>query len=518
MAVDYLAELAKAAGAFSLSRAAGSTPLEHVFTLIPPAELLRPGAQGEPPSLQLTVSDMKVQPVVTGTRQLDIDLPIIGKWVRVPTPDMPADPLLEDPIGGMPSAERLQQLTGTVTGPLSTTLTTDMPPASLMTSDPGQGQVPGVPAILGRIKGTVNQTISEMKEVLTTLEATAVTASVRIRVVDDQQPSSSATTSLVQVRLPGSSTFTALPTAGVALADGRPFSLTLRLPPLYTELRASAPEVVRLTVFLSIDVSVTPPGAQAVSTSFDFPPVPLVLPTIPVPTIAVLCEDTLFFGRKLVVVPSESLIGQALSAGGRPVGDALALTRQALTDLAAGLTSATAFAGFLASAGAGAAGMTSTAIAATNPAATAAAVLMSIAQSPGQTILVASSQLSTLDAPNLVFNPGGWFGIGRFTANHMASSVIVIGRPGTTISFGQQGGLFKEQLTPFTITTGPTLGCVISSLVPPDATINVPPSNPASRMTIVFGGTVTSFSPKQNQDQISSVAITKPANALLPVT
>ncbi|MGQ0814150.1 MAG: hypothetical protein ACT4O1_06755 [Gemmatimonadota bacterium] len=526
MPVDYLAELTAQGKSFTLAHAAGTNPLVHSFTLTPPAGLISPSRDSQPPTLKLSVTDTVVESTVTGTRDLEIDLPIIGKWVRVPTPDLPADPITENPIGGMPAAERLQQLSGTVTGLLSTTLTTDMPPATLMQSDLSQGQTAGVPALLGRIKGVVNETIKELKEVLKTLDPIAVTAALRIRVVDDQSPSSTTTTSLVQVQF-GSGTLgalTAAPPAGTALVNANPFTFSLRIPPLFSELRAAEPEVVKLSVYVSLDLSVTPPpaGSAPVTTTIDFPPIPLVLPTIPIPTIVVLCENELFFGRKLVVVPSDSLIGQALSAGGRPVGDALTLTNQMLTALSSvigGLAGAASFAGFLTSAGGGAAGMTSTSIAATMPAATAAAVLMSIAQSPGQTIIVASSQLSTLDAPNLVFDPGGWFGIGRFTANAMASSLIVIGRPGTTVSFGQFGGWpIAAQLTPLTITLGPGVGCAISSLVPPGATINIQPTDPASKMTIVFGGTVTSFSPKQNQDQISSVAIARPPAGLMLAT
>jgi hypothetical protein len=512
MAVDYLAELTGQGHSFTFGHAAGANPLVYSFTLTPPVALVKPQRVG-PPKLELSVVDTVAQLVQTGASDFDIDLPIVGKWVRLIAPDLPADPVNENPIGGMPAAERLQKLSGLTTG-LSTTLTTDMPPTSLMTSDAGDEQVPGVPALLGRIKGTVNQVIKELKDVKTLLPSIPVTAALRIRIVDDQDPSSTTTTSLVEASF-AAGAFAAIP-ASTALANANPFTFELRIPPLFSEFRVAAPEVVKLSVYVSLDLSVTPPpaGSPPVSTTIDFPPIPLVLPTIPIPTIVVLCENELFFGRKLVVVPSDSLIGQALSAGGRPVGDALTNANQLLGALAAvtgGLAGTVSFAGFLASAGTGAAGMANTAVAAGMPAATAAAVLMSMANSPGQTIIVASSQLSTLDAPNLVFDPGGYFGIGRFTANDMASSLIVVGRPGTTVSFGQQAGWpFKQEISPLTITLGPGVVCAISSLVPPGATVGIQATDPASKMTVAFGGTVTAFSPKNNQDQITSVGIARP--------
>jgi hypothetical protein len=55
-------------------------------------------------------------------------------------------------------------------------------------------------------------------------------------------------------------------------------------------------------------------------------------------------------------------------------------------------------------------------------------------------------------------------------------------------------------------------------LIPPEATVNIAASNPASKMTIVFGGTVTSFSPKLYEDQISSIGITRPPAGLMLAT
>lgn len=533
MAVDYLAELTSQGNAFSLAHSIGEKALVYTFTLSPPTSLLVPGTDREPSKFGLSVNDIVIEPVTTMLREMDVDLPLIGKWVRVLTPDMVL-PLKEDPIGGMPVADQLQLLGGAATGPgLTTTLTTHLPPESLMKSDPkppkgvadkppaGMGDEPGVPAVLGRVTGKVKETVKELKEVLKALGPFDVTVNVTIRVVDEDNPSSDSITKQVQMSVDGGSTWTALP-SGATQLPAQPYKFSLRLPAQFSELRATTPEVVRLGVYVSVDLSVTPPGIAPVTATVNLPAVPLVLPTIPIPTIVVICEHELFFGRKLVVVPSDSLIGQAVSSGGRPVGSALTLTNDTIEALKSALAAgsgALALDGFLDGAAAGAAGMSLATVAQTIPNQTAAAVLMSLADSPGQTIIVASSQLGTLDAPNLTFDSGWW---GKVTANHMASSLIVVGRPGTTVSFGQQGPWpWREQLTSLTITLGASeLACVVPSLVAPNATINIPASDPRSKMWISFGGTVTSFSPKQSDNQISSIGITRSSAGLglMPAT
>ncbi|MDX6679857.1 MAG: hypothetical protein QOE31_3909 [Solirubrobacteraceae bacterium] len=529
MAFDYLTELTTQTQGFTLGHSADD-PLTHGFSLLSPAGLLVPGDGEDPARLALKITDTVIEPVVTLLRDTRVDLPLVGKWVRLPTPDL-SDPLGENPIGGMPVAEQLQQLSGLVSG-LTTSLSTNLPPATLMTSDAGQGAVPGVPALLGRLQGTITEQVRELREVVKALDPLGVTARVRIRVVDDAAPSSTVVTSRIQVRLPGAvgwQALSGLPAIGTALLDASRFAFSLRLPALFSELRGPVPELVRLSVHVGVDVDMQPPSLPGVGlpapvrATIDLPPVPLVLPTIPVPTLVVLCEHANFLGRKLVVVPSDSLLGKAIAAGGTPIGAALSLTNGAIGTLRSVLgaaSAAVAFGGFLDGAVLGAAGMASPAIAATMPAETAAAVLVGLAEAPGQTLIVASSQLTALDTPDLVFDPGGLFGIGRFTASDMASSVIVVGRPGTTVSFGQRGGfVFTQELSPLTITVGPNqLACAVSSLGPPPLGIGegiaFDPNDPASFTTTVFGGAITAFSPRQNHDQIHSVAIARPPDGL----
>lgn len=173
---------------------------------------------------------------------------------------------------------------------------------------------------------------------------------------------------------------------------------------------------VQLSLQLTVDVPAPPPApATPVSTGWiDLPPFPLIVPTIPVPTILVLCEERVFAGRKLVLVPSNSLIG---TAAGPAVGTALDLTRAALDLLLPG-HALSAFLGTVAP-----------------PAGLAAAAVKSEAPSPRQVIVAAHSRVDNLGGAEFVFEPGGWFDIGRVTGNDFARSLIRIGRPGTVFDF-----------------------------------------------------------------------------------
>lgn len=526
MAFDFLSELTTKGKGFGLQHSPGSNPLLHNFDLTPASDLIQDLGGDEVAKLALEVLGTVREPVDTLIRETKVDLPIVGNWVRVPVPDL-NDPLNVDPIGGMPVAQQLQQLSGLATGVLSTTLSTNLPPSSLMESDPGKGATAGVPALLGRLKGTLSETVQELREVTKVLDSVSVKASVRITVTDDINPSSTAITNRIEVLVPtfaGWKTVSSLPAAGEPLG-AKPFSFSLRLAPLFSELKGPIPDVAKVSVHVSVDLEVQPPAVGGstpppVKATINLPAVPLVLPTIPVPTIVVLCEGPNFFGRKLVIVPSDSLLGKAVTAGGKPIGEALSLTNSVIKSLKTVLSAAgaaVAFSGFLDGGAAGAPGVTNSGLAASMPVQTAAAVLSTLADAPGQTIIVASSQLSNLD--NYVFEPGGFFG-GRFTGSDMASSMIIVGRPGTTVSFGQHAGWpSKQELTPFTVKLDANqLACAISELGP-----NVPfgtgyaydPTDPASFTTKVFGGSITSFSPKQNNGEIYSAAITRPGPPLL---
>lgn len=533
MAIDYLTQLTDQAEAFALGRAGTANPLITSFALSPPASLIKPGGDGTimthvpPPVLALTPVELVKAPVEVGSKVTTVDLPIVGRWVRLPGLTPTGNPADEDPIGGMPVADHVPEVAGSLTsvtagltGTISTTLSEALPRPSLMLSEAGQDLVPGVPALLGRVAGTVTEVIKEIQDVLRALDHVGVAAEVTIRVVDDRDPSSTVVADQIRISFDNGTTWD--PVSAVAYAMGaNPLTFQLRLPALLSELTEAPPEVIALSVHVTVHLTLTPPGGNAIGTSIDLPPVPLLLPTIPIPTLAVLCEHPNFLGRKLVVVPSGSLLGKAISDGGRPLSDAIALTNQVLGTLRAALATGSgviAFGDFLLAGQAAA--LSSPVTAASMPTAAAAAMLASLAEAPGQTLIVASSNLSTLDGPGMVFYEGwGPFQFGRFTGNYMASSLVVVGRPGTTVSFRQQAGLIKQDITSMTVTLGQTeFACAISTLRPPDATINIPATNPASKMTVAFGGTVTGFSPRNAEDEICGVAISRPPAVLMPAT
>ena len=162
--MDYARALTDLASRFTVTTGIVGSPLEPELILQPPAELL--ATEG------LALSFTELENVLVGL-PISIDLAFLGKWVRTLTPDLPADPALDDPFGGMPIVEQ-------IVGPLG--LTTNLPPNTLMNSDVGQEAVPGVPEVLGRIKGTITPTIERLKEVVKRLP---VELSIEWRVIDD---------------------------------------------------------------------------------------------------------------------------------------------------------------------------------------------------------------------------------------------------------------------------------------------------------------------------------------------
>jgi hypothetical protein len=532
MAIDYLDQLTEQAKAFVLAITSKVDPLTTSFALSPPASLVKPGGDGTvvthvpPPRLALTPVELVKAPVEVGSKVTTVDLPLVGRWVRLPGLSPTGNPADEDPIGGMPVADHVPEVTGGLTsvtaglsGTISTTLSEALPKPSLMLSETGQELVPGVPALLGRVAGTVTEVIKEIQEVLQTLDPIGVAAQVTVRVVDDRDPSGTVITDQVRISFDNGATWDPLTATSTAMG-GTPLTFQLRLPVLVSELTAAPPEVVPLSVHVSVGLQLTPPVGGVIQTSIDLPPVPLLLPTIPIPTLVVLCEEDYFRGRKLVVVPSGSLLGKAVSAGGRPLSDAIAVTSQVLGQLRSALTAApglVAFADFLLG------GQN----AASSPAAAAAAVLASLADVPGQTLIVASSDLTSLDGPGMVFDEGwGMFHIGRATANYMTDSLVVVGRPGTTVTFTQKGGLLKELLSPLVVTLGAAqFACALELSLQPTvpfgtgvAAIQYPDSDPRSRMEIVFGGTVAAWSHKNHEDEICGVTMTLPPAGLVSGT
>jgi hypothetical protein len=458
--VDYLAAINNLASRFTAEAIPAANPLETTLRLTPPAELSGPGGLGLNETVQ-RITNVEVP--------INVDLAFLGKWVRGTNADFPGDPKDEDAIGGMPVVEQIL-----TTGGLSTTL----PGVGQMYSETGSGTTPGVPEVLGRVKGAVSHTVEQLSEVL---ERRPVTVAVRLRVLDESTSGAS---------VPATATFRAGPTGGFQAvpdpldlpAAGAPADVTLRFPAAFTELTTAVPDFRTIRVRISVKLTLTPPTGPAVTNPnfVDLPPLTLIVPTIPVPTILVLCEHRDFGGRRLVLVPSNSAIG---TVNGPTIGTALALTNSALAAMSPGV----GLVSFLAAAPG-------------SPAFAAASALMSLASSSGQTIIAAHSSVNDLSAAEFVFDPGGLFGIGRFTGDNMVSSVIAIGRTGTVFDMFQDTNLV-ERITRFQITIDGSLVCAIRKL---DTT------TPGS--DIVAGGIVTSSSPVwSNEDRITSVSLMGPA-------
>jgi hypothetical protein len=471
--MDYLAALNALAPKFQVSPLPGGSKLEPGLRIDPPPEAL----DGEGLALSETVQKITAVEV-----PITIDLAFLGKWVRSVNSDLPAEPATEDPIGGMPVVEQILLLGGA--------LSQNLPPGSLMQSDPNQQAVPGVPEVLGRIKGTVAQTVEKLAEVV---ERHAVTVAVRWRVFDESMPGTSLPASGVQFRSDPNAAWASLPSLlelpqGGIPAANTPMSIFLRFPMMFSELTTGTPDVMIFSVRSAVRLSLTPPAGPVVTTGWvDLPPVPLVVPTIPVPTILVLCEHRDFAGRKLVLVPSNSLIGTASGIG---IGTAINITSSVLQSL---LPSNTLLTVFLAAASG-------------TPVGDAANALRALAASPGQTIIGAQSRVDNLDTPAFVFDPGGAFGVGRLTGDNMVSSVICIGRPQTVFDMFHDANL-SERITRFQISLDGSLGCAIRKL---DTT--------APAGDVVYGASVTSSSPVwSNEDRITSLAFTGPAARFQPV-
>jgi hypothetical protein len=466
--MDYLGILSGLAAALAPSLAPGGSPLEPTVRLQPPSDLM--GSDGK-----LALGEV-VQAVANVPVPLPIDLTFVGKFARSANTDVPPDPATEDPIGGMPIVPQLV---------LGAALSAALPPKELMVSDPGKETVPGVPEVVGRLKGTVTQTVRELTDVV---KSYPVTATVRWQVMDESTPGAAVPAANVLYKDNG--TWKDMPNelelSGTS-GSTAPLSLSLKLPPLFTELRSGAPDVVTLSIHASVELKVTLPTEALTTSWIPLPPIPVVVPTIPIPTIVILCENANFEGRKVVLVPDNSLIGTA--NGEIPIATALDLTSSAL----GAMLPDSPFVDFLAGSAGGPGGQAAT------------QVLKGAKPKYKDTIVAAHSRVDNLGTDEFLIDPGGIFWIGRLTGNDMASSIICVGRPQTVFNFFIEFNL-SEGVTRLQITLDGNCGCAIKSLAKKDPTPD-----------IAYGGVVTSFSPGYpHEDRISSLSYAGPAARFLP--
>jgi hypothetical protein len=257
------------ASGFSIANVTPSlgTPLQFVVHLVPPGT-----REGE---LSVDVTE-----TVSQLTDATLDIGFLTKNVRFQDFPVSGDPSTlagGTVIGGGPIADP-EILAGTFT--------------SLI--DPfteGDATRPGVPGLLGRLKGTYQLPV-DVTQTLTL----AVQVEVQWHIRDENG------NPIVDVAwTDGTQSGTGQPpalTASEALAD-----LTLTLSAVFVELTSTPAPVAQRSISASIRLS-----AGQVSTGFvELPPVTVPVPAIPLPTVLLL-QDSSFKDNKLVVVPASSPI------------------------------------------------------------------------------------------------------------------------------------------------------------------------------------------------------------------
>ncbi len=186
------------------------------------------------------------------------------------TPPVVTTPVVSAPVVGVPVVT--QTVTPTpVTGPTPTIGSPKLTPAAAVAND----ALSGVPGLLGRVLGTV--------PLLVTLP---VSVSVTWSIIDEAT-NAPATNEQVELR---------------SGTDGPDFSFIFM--PIFTELTDLMPApVARFKVKATVTLSL-----GSVTITHDLPPVTVLVPQVPVPTIAILYQFANFAGYTLVFVPQNSPI------------------------------------------------------------------------------------------------------------------------------------------------------------------------------------------------------------------
>jgi hypothetical protein len=341
---------------------------------------------------------------------------------------------------------------------LATVLDQTLPGKSLMTSDTGEETTAGVPALVARLVGTVKQELA--------VAELSVNVAVRWQLFDENDPNARPRASGVEFDDGG--TWTALPSDAPLerAATTTPAQFALKFPAMFSELTSAVPSVMKYSLQASVKLSVQTP---AVSTDWvDLPAVPLVIPTIPIPTVLAMFENPGYTGRALVCVPSGSLVGST-GDGAISLKDAFALTTSAAHSLlgAALAEPLKSFLGFLA-----------------GPIGSKVAALTA---APGGVIFAARSRIDNLSDKDFEFDPG-WFNFlgwrfGWVTAEDLMDSFVCVGREGAEFNFFLYRNLNETGATRLQFTLGNQLGIALINTENPDPTDHVE-----------YGGAVTSWS------------------------
>ncbi|MFP5246501.1 MAG: hypothetical protein ACLGH0_07380 [Thermoanaerobaculia bacterium] len=446
-----LAKLEQLASQFRVVVNPSDSPLAPYLALQPPAELVT--SEG----LRL-VEITQVTEKVPGLATL-YEVTYALKNVRF-APNAPVtilpDPAQEDVIGGVPIMLPL------VVGSL---INNNIPPNTLMSSEtPAAEQVPGIPGILGSLKAKITPEIEKLVD-KTMSYPVKVESSWSVR-----DPAGNVVTGF-QYETPQG--WVPLPTTDLGLPAAENVALRLRSI-VFSQLTNNAPEVRQYNVQSRVRLSVTV-GAQNLTTGWTtLPPVPITIPTIPVPAILALYEHRDFGGRVCVCVPTESLIGAA-DAGGLSVAEALTITTALLGSVAPNNPLVTAFVSQFPQ-------------------------FVTLVPQEKQVVFARRTRIANLS--DFVIEPG--FGpIGRLTGEDMASSLICIAPPGTIVNlfddrdWGQS--VTKLQLT---IGSGVESACGIAL-----RDLDRDYDGLRSPESTVFGGEVTSARPNNRgySDRISSL-------------
>jgi len=310
-----------------------------------------------------------------------------------------------------------------------------------VTVNPPPATPAGVPGLIAALTGTI-----PIPVVTTTTSTSPVSVDVRWRVTDE------AGTVVTNVSwdfgAAGSGTGGSItPPFGHELDD---LNLTFPIDAVFTELtNVSLPPVRKFFVTASVNLTV----AGIHSGWIDLPAVPLVLPQIAIPTLALFTKDIPFLDLTLVVVPENSpLTIDTL----KPVLDSV---KSALQPLSGALAILSAFINGV--------------------------DVVKQALDQGKVTFVKQTEISNLR--DIELNPPDWFDWNGDDAGDMLSSIIFIGPPHRQLQCFNDTDFNPDGQGEFVVDIGPISGEVLAPLLVkvPDLSGTAPPSDPAGHLRVL---------------------------------